>query len=63
MDVRVEFKGVVLGIEVKTWRDGDKKGDPAREGVAQLERYMARVGAEKGWLVVFDQRKDAKELP
>jgi len=63
MDVRVEFKGVVLGIEVKTWRDSDKKGDPAGEGVAQLERYMARVGAEKGWLVVFDQRKDAKELP
>ena len=62
MDLRVEFKGAVLGIEVKTWRDRDKRGDPAAEGVAQLEAYLARVGATHGWLMVFDQRKGAGEL-
>ncbi len=62
MNLRVEFKGAVLGIEVKTWRDRDKRADPAVEGVAQLEAYLARVGATHGWLVVFDQRKGAGEL-
>jgi hypothetical protein len=63
MDLRVEYKGVVLGIEVKTWRDGDKRGDPTSEGLAQLNAYLTRVGATHGWLVVFDQRKGAKDLP
>ena len=62
MDLRVEFKGAVLAIEVKVWRDSDKRGEPVAEGVAQLERYMARVGAGYGWLVVFDQRTGAKEI-
>ena len=62
MDLRVEFKGAVLAIEVKAWRDSDKRGEPVAEGVAQLERYMARVGAGYGWLVVFDQREGAGEI-
>lgn len=62
MDLRVDFKGAVLGIEVKTWRDRDKRADPAVEGVAQLEAYLARVGATHGWLMVFDQRKGAGEI-
>lgn len=52
-----------IGIEVKTRRDRDKRGDPVVEGVPQLEAYLARVGAERGWLVVFDQRTGAKGLP
>lgn len=62
MDLRVAYRGAVLAIEVKVWRDGDKKRDPAGAGVAQLEGYMARVGAAHGWLVVFDQRRDAKDV-
>ena len=62
MDLRVAFKGAVLAIEVKVWRDGDKKGDPVGAGVEQLVGYMARVGAEHGWLVVFDQRAVAKDI-
>jgi hypothetical protein len=62
MDLRVDFKGVVLAIEVKTWRDGDKKGDPTEKSVSQLDGYMARVGAMHGWLVVFDQRTGAKTI-
>jgi hypothetical protein len=63
MDLRVEYKGAVLGIEVKTWRDRDKRGDPVAQGLAQVDAYLTRVGATRGWLVVFDQRKIAKPLP
>ncbi len=62
LDLRVEFRGVVLGIEVKTWKDSDKVKDPVPAGVQQLEGYLARMGAESGWLVLFDQRKGQPEL-
>jgi len=62
MDLRVEFGGAVLAVEVKTWRDTDRSGDPAVAGAAQLESYCARVGAERAWLVVFDQRAKAGDF-
>ena len=62
LDLRVEFRGVVLGIEVKTWKDSDKSKDPVPAGLRQLEGYLARIRAESGWLVLFDQRKGQPEL-
>ncbi len=62
LDLRVEFRGSVLGIEVKTWKDSDKVKDPVPAGLAQLDAYLARIGAEVGWLVLFDQRKGQPEL-
>ncbi len=62
LDLRVEFRGSVLGIEVKTWKDSDKARDPIPSGLTQLEGYLARVGADAGWLVLFDQRKGQPEL-
>lgn len=52
-----------LAVEVKTWRDGDKSADPTGDGIAQLDAYLARLGASQGWLVVFDQRSHAASLP
>jgi hypothetical protein len=43
-----------LAIELKVWRDG--RADPAQQGLAQLDRYLARLNLETGWLVVFDRR-------
>lgn len=63
MDLCVSYKGDRLGIEVKTWRDSDKARDPAEEGVAQLETYLARLQVTRGWLVRFDQRSAAAPLP
>lgn len=63
LDLCVEYREKRLGIEVKTWRDGDKQRDPVTSGLAQLEGYLARGGIEHGWLVLFDQRGGQPELP
>jgi hypothetical protein len=63
LDLCVEYGGDRLGIEVKTWRDSDKARDPAEGGLEQLEEYLARIDAERGWLVRFDQRAGQAALP
>ena len=57
MDLCLRYGSVVLGIELKVWRD--KKRDPQEEGIEQLESYLARLGLNEGWLFVFDRRKNA----
>jgi hypothetical protein len=58
MDLCLRYGGATLGIELKVWRDSDKKRDPALAGLAQLDEYLAGLGAQAiGWLVVFDQRE------
>ncbi len=46
---------VVLAIELKVWRDGEK--DPLSEGLEQLDGYLSGLGLPGGWLVVFDRRR------
>ncbi len=62
LDLFVEYRGESLGVEVKTWRDSDRKADVVGLGIAQLDGYLARVGARRAWLVVFDQRSGQPEL-
>ncbi|MGH1396304.1 MAG: ATP-binding protein [Trichormus sp.] len=57
MDLCLRYKDVMLGIELKVWRE--KKRDPQAEGIEQLESYLARLGLDFGWLFVFDRRKNA----
>lgn len=57
MDLCLRYGGpqpVTLGMELKVWRDGE--GDPLDEGLAQLDEYLAGLGLDRGWLVVFDRR-------
>lgn len=49
-------------IEIKVWRDRDKKGDPAPQGLVQLDDYLARLGLSEGILVVFDARSTAEPI-
>jgi hypothetical protein len=57
MDLCLRYGAQTLGIEVKVWRDRDKKKDPAVSGLGQLDDYLAGLGpAALGWLLVFDQR-------
>jgi hypothetical protein len=44
-----------VALELKVWREGRK--DPLAAGLAQLDGYLAGLGLETGWLVIFDQRK------
>ncbi len=43
-----------LGMELKVWRDGAP--DPLAEGLEQLDGYLAGLGLDTGWLVIFDRR-------
>ena len=46
-------------IEIKVWRDRDKKADPLAQGLVQLDEYLAKTGLDRGVLVIFDARSDA----
>jgi hypothetical protein len=54
MDLCLRYGDVVLGIELKVWRDGEK--DPLAEGLEQLDGYLSGLSLPSGWLVVFDRR-------
>jgi hypothetical protein len=52
MDLLVRHGAERLAIELKVRRDED----PLAEGLAQLDAYLAGLGLETGWLVIFDRR-------
>jgi hypothetical protein len=50
----------LLGIELKVWRNG--RSDPLMKGLKQVDEYLARLGLETGWLVIFDQRQNQPSI-
>ncbi len=54
MDLCLRYGDVTLGMELKVWREG--RADPLNAGLEQLDRYLAGLTLESGWLVIFDQR-------
>ncbi|WP_293129513.1 ATP-binding protein [Microcoleus sp. bin38.metabat.b11b12b14.051] len=60
MDLCLRYGDVTLGIELKVWRN--RKVDPLSKGLSQLDGYLARLGQDKGWLVIFDKRDNALEI-
>ncbi|WP_305071232.1 hypothetical protein [Myxococcus sp. RHSTA-1-4] len=54
MDLCLRHGPDTLAMELKVWRDGEK--DPLDEGLAQLDGYLAGLGLDTGWLVIFDRR-------
>jgi hypothetical protein len=58
MDLCVRYGPDTLAMELKVWRDRDKDTDPLAAGLEQLDRYLAGLGLDSGWLVIFDQRSD-----
>ena len=54
MDLCLRYGEVVLGIEIKVQRD-DGRNQLVR-GLAQIDGYLARLGLDFGWLVIFDRR-------
>ena len=49
-------------LELKVWRDRDKKGDPLAAGILQLDVYLASLGLSRGVLVIFDARAAARPV-
>ncbi len=56
LDLFVRYRDAKLPIELKVWRPGQR--DPLKEGLEQLDRYLEALGLSRGWLVIFDRRKD-----
>lgn len=54
MDLLLRYGPDRMAMELKVWRDGER--DPLGEGLAQLDRYLAGLGLDAGWLVIFDRR-------
>ena len=55
MDLCLRYDVIVLGIELKVWREG--RPDPLIAGLVQIDRYLAGLSLDQGWLVIFDQRE------
>jgi hypothetical protein len=49
-------------FELKVWRDRDKKGDPLPQGLKQIDEYLAGLGLDEGFLVIFDARSAAPPI-
>jgi hypothetical protein len=47
-----------LALEIKVWRP--KAKDPLAEGLIQIDGYLAGLGLDTGWLVIFDRRPKRK---
>jgi hypothetical protein len=56
MDLCLRYGAVTLGIEIKVQRD-DRRNQLVR-GLEQIDGYLARLGLDVGWLVIFDRRRD-----
>jgi len=54
MDLCLSYGALTLGMELKVWRDGAP--DPLAEGLDQLDGYLAGLGLDWGWLVIFGRR-------
>jgi len=54
MDLCLRYGPLTLGMELKVWRDGAP--DPLTEGPEQIDGYLAGLGLDTGWLVIFDRR-------
>ena len=60
MDLCLQYGAVTLGIELKVWRPG--RPDPLKAGLEQLDGYLAGLGQDSGWLVIFDRRPDLPDI-
>ena len=54
MDLCLRYGVVTIAIEIKVWRGG--QSDPLEGGLEQIDRYLAGLGLNGGWLLIFDRR-------
>lgn len=60
MDLRLRYGKVTMGMELKVWRQGQP--DPLQTGLGQIDRYLAGLGLESGWVVIFDRRPNVRPI-
>ncbi len=54
MDLLLRYGPDTFAFELKVWRHG--RPDPLAEGLEQIDGYLAGLGLDTGWLVIFDRR-------
>nr|WP_322743803.1 hypothetical protein [Romeria gracilis] len=54
MDLCLRYAAATIAMELKVWREG--RPDPLTAGLTQLDKYLAGLSLDRGWLVIFDQR-------
>ncbi len=54
MDICLRYGKVTLAMELKVW--ADKRPDPLKEGLPQIDKYLSGLSLDSGWLVIFDRR-------
>lgn len=54
LDLCVHYGAERYPVEVKVWRSAKTY----QEGIAQMLRYLDKLGCDEGWLIVFDRRPD-----
>jgi len=54
MDICLRYGKQTLAMELKVW--ADKRPDPIKEGLSQLDKYLSGLSLDTGWLVIFDRR-------
>jgi len=47
-------------VGLKVW--GDRRPDPVKKGLSQLDQYIDRLDLKTGVLVIFDRRQVAEEI-
>ncbi len=60
MDICLRYGKQTLAMELKVW--GDKRPDPLKEGLPQLDKYLSGLSLDSGWLVIFDRRSGLPPL-
>ena len=60
MDICLRYGKVTLAMELKVW--ADKRPDPLKEGLPQIDKYLSGLSLDTGWLVIFDRRSGLPPL-
>ena len=60
MDICLRYGKQTMAMELKVW--GDKRPDPIKEGLPQLDKYLSGLSLDTGWLVIFDRRSGLPPL-
>ncbi len=60
MDLCLRYRDIMIGIELKVWREG--RPDPLKEGLEQIDDYLAGLSLDWGWLMIFDRRPGLPDI-
>jgi hypothetical protein len=60
MDICLRYGKQTLAMELKVW--ADKRPDPFKEGLPQIDKYLSGLSLDTGWLVIFDRRSGLRPI-